>query len=166
MGFTKAELKTMILSDPFIFTQSMNDIYNTVPSFWTISINLINLISVKDLLRRSFDFIHNTLKIPHAKILEYPKVLRGYSSQLKARHDFLEKKGRAQYDPENPNYVSLKALATGNDEEFCERVAKCSVNEYNSFLKRVLWNCMYIYNNLKTKTFMFCIFIYAKSCIN
>lgn len=114
MGFARKELKVMLLKEPFLFS------------------------TYKDVLRQAFEFVHNTLQVPHQRILEFPRILRCYGTQLKARHLFLEKHNRAQYDPHKANYVSLISLAEGSDETFCQNVAHCSVNEFNSFLKRQL----------------------------
>ncbi len=48
---------------------------------------------------------------------------------------FLQSIGRAQYDPNEPGYVSLKKLVTLPDEAFCQEIAKTTIDEYNSFLK-------------------------------
>uniref|UniRef100_A0A915L157 Uncharacterized protein n=1 Tax=Romanomermis culicivorax TaxID=13658 RepID=A0A915L157_ROMCU len=112
MGFSKQDLKTIMLADPFVYT------------------------SYKEILLQSFDFLHNTLKLSHQDVLKFPKVLRCYASHLKNRHEFLKSRRLDQYDAEKPNYISLFDLASGGDETFCQNVAKCSINEYNRFLKR------------------------------
>jgi len=65
-------------------------------------------------------------------------VLRCSSRQLRARHALLEQLGRAQYDAQRPNYVSLAALANGNDATFCANVAHCSTSQLNKLLMRAM----------------------------
>lgn len=64
-----------------------------------------------------------------------PKVLTSRKFRIQQRHLFLEKLGRAQYDPKKEHYVSLEKLVAGTDSEFCANVAKSSVQAYNTFLK-------------------------------
>lgn len=55
--------------------------------------------------------------------------------RIKQRHLFLEKLGRSQYNPKKENYVPIKSLIEDTDAEFCRNIAKCTVNDYNIFLK-------------------------------
>lgn len=48
---------------------------------------------------------------------------------------FLEKLGRAQFDPKKENFVPILALAEGTDVDFCKNFAKCTIDDYNHFLK-------------------------------
>ena len=82
-----------------------------------------------------FDFLHNTLEIPHNNVLFWPEVLCHDLEEMKPRHAFLKFCGRAQYDSRLENYVPLKSLATTTDLEFCQRVAKCDIHEYFNFMK-------------------------------
>lgn len=58
--------------------------------------------------------------------------------RVKQRHTFLERLGRAQYDPKKENFVPIMALVEDTDIEFCKNYAKCNVSDFNIFLK-TLW---------------------------
>lgn len=88
----------------------------------------------RNLIRR-FNYVHNIIKIPHRIILQTPQILECREFRLKQRHSFLEKLGRAQFNPKEENYVPIIALAEGSDSEFCIKYAKCSVSDYNMYLK-------------------------------
>lgn len=75
------------------------------------------------------------MNIPHNRIVQECGILGCRESRLKQRHLFLEKIGKAQYDPNKPNYVSLTSLISGTDGVFCSEVAKSSVDIFNMFLK-------------------------------
>ncbi|XP_013200596.1 transcription termination factor 3, mitochondrial [Amyelois transitella] len=111
MGFDDNEIKRLLLDKP---------------KLW--------MIDQKNLLHR-FNYIHNTIKIPHKYILNYPGVLLCRNFKIKQRHLFLEKLGRAQYNSKKENYVPLIALAEDTDIQFCKTYAKCSVSDFNDFLK-------------------------------
>lgn len=86
-------------------------------------------------LVRTFDYLHNVMNIPHNMIVQECGVLSFRESRLKQRHIFLEKIGKAQYDPKQPNYISLTSLVSQKDDFFCKEVAKSSINTFNMFLK-------------------------------
>lgn len=88
----------------------------------------------KNLIHR-FNFIHNVMKIPHKTILEEPGILLCRNFKVRQRHLFLSELGRSQYDPTKENYVPIRALFENSDTEFCRQFAKCSVNDFNLFLK-------------------------------
>ena len=75
------------------------------------------------------------MKISHQNILKVPEVLMCRKFKIKQRHLFLEKLGRAQYNPNKENYIPIKSLVEDTDTEFCKNFAKCSVNDFNIFLK-------------------------------
>ncbi|KAI5641535.1 mTERF domain-containing protein [Phthorimaea operculella] len=111
MGFEDKEVKKMLLSKP---------------KLW--------MINQKALLQR-FHYLHNVMKISHSVLLNFPEVLLCRNFRVKQRHLFLQKLGRDQYDPTKENYVPIKALVEDTDVEFCKQYAKCSVNDFNIFLK-------------------------------
>lgn len=86
---------------------------------------------------KRFDYLHNVIGISHELIVAWPSVLQTRLHLLQARHRFLLHVGRAQYDPTKENYVSLKALVSGKDSEFCRLVAKVPTVELNNFLKTI-----------------------------
>jgi mTERF domain-containing protein len=71
----------------------------------------------------------------HEDIARCPDLLGVRESRLKNRIGFLKKIGKAQFDPEKPNYVSFKMMYAGDDSEFATKVAKSSVLEYNNYMK-------------------------------
>ena len=75
------------------------------------------------------------MSITHKQMVESPNVLKRGKHFLSSRHKFLVKHGRAQYNPELPNYVSMKALVDSDDEEFSVEVAKSSLEEFDRFLR-------------------------------
>ncbi|XP_072936480.1 transcription termination factor 3, mitochondrial isoform X2 [Epargyreus clarus] len=113
MGFSDEERKQLLLRTPKLF-----------------------MLNQKGLLER-FNYIHNTMKIPHEMILRFPHVLLSRNFRVKQRHTFLEKLGRAQYDPTKENYVPITALVESTDNDFCKRYAKCNVVDFNLYLKTI-----------------------------
>ncbi|XP_049949482.1 transcription termination factor 3, mitochondrial [Schistocerca serialis cubense] len=111
MGFSDEELKKMLLS---------------TPRLW--------IISQKSLLSR-FHFVHNVMKVPHEQIAASSKILTCREFRVRQRHLFLVALNRAQYNPKKESYVSLEKLVSGTDTEFCDTVAKASIQTYNEFLK-------------------------------
>ncbi|CAG4968012.1 unnamed protein product [Colias eurytheme] len=111
MGFTEAETKTIILNKPKLF-----------------------MLNQRSLLER-FNYIHNTIEIPHEIILKNLNVLEYRNFIVKQRHLFLKKLGRAQYNPTQENYVPITALCVDTDVEFCKKYAKSNVDDFNTFLK-------------------------------
>lgn len=91
--------------------------------------------SARTALQKTFDYCHQTIGFSHATIMKFPRILRYPYYHVQQRHEFLKSIGRDQYDPEKPNYVSLDALVMANDVVFCRKVAKCSISQYNQFLK-------------------------------
>ncbi|KAL8576535.1 hypothetical protein ACOMHN_003093 [Nucella lapillus] len=111
LGFSDSELKTMLLAVPRVF------------------------ISDRHQLGKRFDFLHNMMGLSHKHLTAWPSAFRTRLHIMEQRHRFLLLLGRAQYDPTKENYVSLKALVSGRDGEFCEHVAKASSAQFYSFLK-------------------------------
>ncbi|GIY62477.1 transcription termination factor 3, mitochondrial [Caerostris extrusa] len=87
-------------------------------------------------LKERFNVVHNIMGISHETILKFPEVFTRREFILKQRHLYLVHLDRAQYDPEQPLYISLHDLATLSDSEFCEKkCAKTSVTAFYEFLK-------------------------------
>lgn len=86
-------------------------------------------------LLRKFNYIHNVMKISHETICQFPKIFLCREFRIKQRHMFLEKLGRAQFDPKKENYVPLMGLVEGTDLDFCKNYAKCTVDDFNLYLK-------------------------------
>ncbi|OQV23500.1 putative Transcription termination factor 3, mitochondrial [Hypsibius exemplaris] len=111
LGFTVAEVKTLLLQRPKIFRQEKTSIIDR------------------------FDYLHNVCHFPHAAIVQFPGALVVRKHVVKERHLFLKSIRRNQYDPTRPGYVSLEALVSGRDVEFCTEVAKTPVEVFNEFTK-------------------------------
>lgn len=86
---------------------------------------------------RTFDFVHNEMRIPHEIIAKYPAILNRRVSLVRQRHKYLETLNRHQYDPCKPLFVPLSAFYVIDDAEFCSKYAKTSVNDFNAFLKTI-----------------------------
>ncbi|XP_076157709.1 transcription termination factor 3, mitochondrial isoform X1 [Alosa pseudoharengus] len=89
----------------------------------------------KTKLSKIFDYIHNTMGIPHSLIAKFPQVLNAQFLRIKERHLFLKYLGRAHYDPAEPNYVSLDRLVALPDDVFCTSVALATVDDFECFQK-------------------------------
>ncbi|KAK6959944.1 transcription termination factor 3 mitochondrial [Biomphalaria glabrata] len=113
IGFSDSELKEIILKEPSLY---MNN---------------------KNAMVKRFEYLHNTMLLDHHQVVQWPGVLSSRMFIIKTRHMFLLSLGRAQYDPCQENFVSLKALVTGTDQEFCHNVAKCDVNKFYDFCKTI-----------------------------
>lgn len=111
MGFSEDEVKQLIMVCPKLLVSCRANIVNT------------------------FTYLHQEAGLSHAQLVQFPSILRTRECVYKPRHQFLVRLGRAQFDPKEPNYVSLKALVSGTDAVFCENVAKTTVDKYNEFLK-------------------------------
>lgn len=64
-----------------------------------------------------------------------PKVLNSQFLRIKERHLFLKYLGRAQYDPAEPNYVSLERLVAVPNDVFCVSVALATEEDFERFQK-------------------------------
>uniref|UniRef100_A0AAV2K6K6 Cytochrome b-c1 complex subunit 7 n=2 Tax=Knipowitschia caucasica TaxID=637954 RepID=A0AAV2K6K6_KNICA len=72
LGFKKNEIQHIILAVPKVLTAN------------------------KKKLIQMFDYLHNTMKVPHHWIVKFPQVLNSKYLRLKERHLFLEYLGKAQ----------------------------------------------------------------------
>jgi mTERF domain-containing protein len=111
MGFEPKEIVTILLAHPEI---------------WRIH---------PTKLWQRFDYLHNELKFSHEDLMHSPKLLLTALTTLGERVGFLQKLGRAQFNPEKPNFVSADNLIEGDDADFVVRIAKSSVVEFNEYLK-------------------------------
>ncbi|KAK1172593.1 transcription termination factor 3, mitochondrial [Acipenser oxyrinchus oxyrinchus] len=93
------------------------------------------LTASKKKLTGIFDYLHNTMGIPHNLIVKFPQALNAKLLRIKERHLFLKHLGRAQYDPAEPNYISLDRLVSLPDEVFCTEIALASLNDFEMFQK-------------------------------
>lgn len=93
------------------------------------------LIANKRKLTQIFDFVHNTMDVPHSLIAKFPQVLNAKFLRIKERHLFLEYLGRAQYQPSQPNYISLDRLVFLPDDMFCSEVALATLEDFERFQK-------------------------------
>ncbi|XP_030267021.1 transcription termination factor 3, mitochondrial [Sparus aurata] len=86
-------------------------------------------------LTQTFDFLHNTMKVPHHLITKFPQVLNTKFLRIRERHLFLEYLGKAQYDQSQPNYIALDRLASLPDETFCTQLALATLEDFYLFQK-------------------------------
>ncbi|XP_073678216.1 transcription termination factor 3, mitochondrial [Garra rufa] len=93
------------------------------------------LIANKRKLTQIFDFVHNTMDVPHSLIAKFPQVLNAKFLRIRERHLFLEYLGRAQYQPSQPNYISLDRLVFLPDDVFCSEVALATLEDFERFQK-------------------------------
>ncbi|XP_060133679.1 transcription termination factor 3, mitochondrial isoform X1 [Zootoca vivipara] len=94
-----------------------------------------NLGISKRKLTEIFDYVHNVMGIPHSMMVQFPQVFNSKLLRIKERHMFLKFIGRAQYDPKQPNYISLEKLVSLPDDVFCADVAKAEKQDFCIFLK-------------------------------
>ncbi|XP_029634378.1 transcription termination factor 3, mitochondrial isoform X1 [Octopus sinensis] len=111
LGFTNSDLQKIFLLAPKVY------------------------FSNKYLLTNKFEYLHHEMGLNHVQLVQWPGIFRTRLFKIKERHQFLKHLKRNQYDPCKENYVSLKALVTKTDKEFCTTVAKSSAAEFNQFLK-------------------------------
>lgn len=111
LGFKKNEIQHIVLTVPKVLTAN------------------------KKKLIQIFDFLHNIMKVPHHLITKFPQVLNSKYMRLRERHLFLEYLGKAQYDPAQPNYISLDRLVTLPDDAFCMEVALATLEDFYLFQK-------------------------------
>lgn len=89
----------------------------------------------KKKITQIFDYLHNTMGIPHSLIVKFPQVFNAKLLRIRERHLFLKHLGRSQYDPTHPNYISLDKLVATPDTVFCAEIAKASQQDYEHFQK-------------------------------
>ncbi|KAG8133807.1 putative mTERF domain containing 1 protein [Naja naja] len=94
-----------------------------------------NLSTGKKKLTQIFDYVHNVMGIPHQLMVHFPQIFNAKLLRIKERHLFLKFLGRAQYDPEQPSYISLEKMIALPDDVFCAEVAKAEVTDFEKFLK-------------------------------
>ncbi|KAG7457436.1 hypothetical protein MATL_G00227210 [Megalops atlanticus] len=89
----------------------------------------------KKRLTETFDYVHNTMGIPHSLIAKFPQVLNVRLLRIRERHRFLQYLGKAQYDPAQSGYVSLDQLVSLPDAVFCSEVASATLEDFEQFQK-------------------------------
>ncbi|XP_049607055.1 transcription termination factor 3, mitochondrial isoform X1 [Syngnathus scovelli] len=111
LGFKTNEIQHMVLAVPKILTGN------------------------KRKLTQIFDFLHNTMKVPHHLIAKFPQVFNNKLLRIKERHLFLQYLERAHYDPDQSSYVSLERLTSSPDATFCTEVALATLEDFYVFQK-------------------------------
>ncbi|XP_070778305.1 transcription termination factor 3, mitochondrial [Enoplosus armatus] len=111
LGFKENEIQHMVIAIPKVLTAN------------------------KRKLTQIFDFLHNTMKVPHHLVAKFPQVLNAKYLRIRERHQFLEYLGKAQYDPTLPNYISLDRLVSLPDETFCTELASATLEDFYLFQK-------------------------------
>lgn len=82
-----------------------------------------------------FEYLHKNMNLSHLQLVEMPEILTSRLFRIRQRHSFLEKFGRAQYDPKKDLYVSPKCLVEGSDSEFVINICRSSLTDYDNFLR-------------------------------
>ncbi|XP_013888655.1 transcription termination factor 3, mitochondrial isoform X2 [Austrofundulus limnaeus] len=111
LGFREDEIKDIVIAVPKVLTAN------------------------KKKLTQIFDYVHNTMKVPHLLIIKFPQVFNTKFLRIKERHLFLEYLGKAQYDPTQPSYIALDRLVSLPDETFCTDLALATLEDFNLFQK-------------------------------
>ncbi|XP_065164181.1 transcription termination factor 3, mitochondrial [Atheta coriaria] len=111
MGFTDEEYKRILLQKPRLF---MND--------------------HKKLLK-TFEYLHNTMKISLETIAQMPDVLGCRLFRLQQRFEYLQRLNKVQFNPKQPGYISPALIVSGSDSEFASQVAQTSIQSFNTFLQ-------------------------------
>lgn len=130
MGFENNQIKALLLRKPKLWIMG-NFFKCQLIEFITNRLIVLD----KDTLVDRFVYLHNSVKMNHETILQYPGVLTCREFRLKQRHEFLLHLNRAQYDPKMPNYVSPYDLVSKSDSSFAANIAKSSVVVFNDFCK-------------------------------
>jgi len=113
MGFEKAEMKRMLLTQPEIYTGKSSDY-----------------------MVQQFNLLHNEAGITHEVLAEFPTSLRRSPFVTGGRIQFLTYIKRDQFCPTLPNYVSPDILTDSPDEEFCEFLG-CELDFFHKFLRTI-----------------------------
>jgi len=90
-----------------------------------------------DFIQDRFDVLYHDMGYERDMIVHFAPCLNGDLLTMKTRLKLLQKLGKAQVDPNLPNYVNPRAFALYNDEEFCEKVARIPVELYNKFMQTI-----------------------------
>jgi mTERF domain-containing protein len=111
--YSNEQIKTMIKTSPKLFTKNSETIKNC------------------------YNFLIDVMKISDSCISECPQVLYMPFVQLRTRYSFLKRLKCNQFDPTKPNFVSLRDICSTDDEFFCKKIAKSSLEEFEKFLKTI-----------------------------
>jgi mTERF domain-containing protein len=84
-----------------------------------------------------FDIFHNDIGFSHKILVKFAPCLKSDLILVKTRLEFLKKLGRAQFEPNLPNFVSPNSLALIDDIDFSIQVANVPVSLYNQFQQTI-----------------------------
>ena len=115
LGYSDDRIKSMIKSCPKLFTKEHEKIKN------------------------NYYYLTDVMKTKDSNISECPQILFMPLVKLRSRFSFLKHLKRNQFDPTKPNFVSLRDICNDkmNEEIFCKKVAKSTIEEYTNFLKSI-----------------------------
>jgi mTERF domain-containing protein, mitochondrial len=113
--YSDDQIKRMIKSCPKLFTKECEKIKN------------------------NYYYLTDLMKTKDANIAECPQILYMPLVQLRSRFSFLKHLNRNQFDPTKPNFVSLRDICDKklDDELFCKKVAKSTLEEFTNFLRTI-----------------------------
>ncbi len=83
----------------------------------------------------SHAYLQDVVGFSNRRIAECAWCLRVPAGAIRVRHEFLRRMKRDQYEPDEPNYVSIALLLHRSDKEFATRAANTFVSVYNEYLR-------------------------------
>ena len=89
------------------------------------------------IIQTNFNYLVQVMKLKPEEIALYPPILQAPLVLLKSRYAYLKHLNRVQFDPTQPNFISLSNLALHDEQAFCEKFAKATIEEYKKFLKTI-----------------------------
>ncbi|CAK6949423.1 transcription termination factor 3%2C mitochondrial [Scomber scombrus] len=138
--FSSETVVSMVSRAPYLLNFSVKRLDNRL-GFYQQQLNLSasstrNIIArLPRLLCSSLEPVKENLKVPHHLIVKFPQVLNTRYLRVKERHLFLQYLGKDQYDPTQPNYISLDRLVSLPDETFCTELALATMEDFCLFQK-------------------------------
>ncbi|KPP79364.1 hypothetical protein Z043_101058, partial [Scleropages formosus] len=140
VGVEDSQLGSLITRNPFILTEGLENLKARVEYLKSKKFNQQAVASMVSrapyLLNFSIERLDNRLSFYQQTLgLSAEKILNSKLLRIKERHLFLQYLGRAQYDPNQPNYVSLNRLVSLPDNVFCSDVALASLEDFELFQK-------------------------------
>lgn len=86
-------------------------------------------------VRQAFEYCHNQIGLTHTQLVKHAGILVCRVNRIKPRYEFLKFLKRDNFNITDPLYTSPDWLFKGTVEEFCAQAAKCTFQDYESFLK-------------------------------
>lgn len=147
--FTNNELKSIIIRCPRLVTANLRSVYEQVRTlevacgFTLREIRkLINgypwiLIRREKGIELLYKFYTREMKLTNEEISDFPGAFGTRIQLVYERHEYLKKLNKAQYKRDQPGYISLFALYTGADQDFCQNHQLGEVSDFWKFIKTI-----------------------------